>query len=341
MALGAQPRQVSWLILRSGLRAAGDRPDARPARRLGRHVRAAIAAGADPRATDPVTFGAITLLLSAVTLVACLIPARRATRLDPLEALNGWIGAGEPGVRARAREARPHRDLQCDACYPTIRSAACAGPCLLVVSLRSRPPARPRRRATRGRGARAAARREGDAAPAVPARPAREAPALRRAQDLARPHRAAQRLLRALRLSRKPVGVGNRARRRLPSRPLRPPGADRRRRRAARCGTISCSARDFSLPYLAGDRFELGVEATRRHNPQEDFYGLGPASLETDRVSFLLDTRRSPARAVVKPRQVALGGVHAGRLSPSSRQRHRHALSRRSRNASTMPTRRA
>jgi ABC-type antimicrobial peptide transport system permease subunit len=36
---------------------------------------------------DPVTFAAITLLLTTATLAACLIPARRATRLDPLAAL--------------------------------------------------------------------------------------------------------------------------------------------------------------------------------------------------------------------------------------------------------------
>ena len=49
---------------------------------------------------------------------------------------------------------------------------------------------------------------------------------------------------------------------------------------------------DFSLPYIARDRFEVGFEATYRHDPQEDFYGLGPDSLEADRVSFLYDRTR-------------------------------------------------
>jgi ABC-type lipoprotein release transport system permease subunit len=37
--------------------------------------------------TDPMTFSVITLLVTLVAVAACLIPAKRATRVDPLVAL--------------------------------------------------------------------------------------------------------------------------------------------------------------------------------------------------------------------------------------------------------------
>ena len=86
MALGAQSKQVLALVLRQGmLLAIGGAVlgvcIAVPVTRLA----ATLLYGVSP--TDPLTYISITLLLMAVAMLACYIPARRATRVDPLIAL--------------------------------------------------------------------------------------------------------------------------------------------------------------------------------------------------------------------------------------------------------------
>jgi len=46
---------------------------------------AGMLAGIGP--ADPVAFGGAALFLALVALIACLLPARRATRIDPVDAL--------------------------------------------------------------------------------------------------------------------------------------------------------------------------------------------------------------------------------------------------------------
>ena len=83
MAVGAQRWQVSWLILERGLvqLAAGLAIGLAGALALGRLLRGGI------MPADPATFAAIALLLTLVSVAACLLPARRATRVDPVVAL--------------------------------------------------------------------------------------------------------------------------------------------------------------------------------------------------------------------------------------------------------------
>ena len=86
MALGAARREVLMLILRQGLLLTGIGIAIGLAGALAlTRVLSGLLFGVG--STDPATFAAIVALLTLVSLIACYLPARRATRLDPLSAL--------------------------------------------------------------------------------------------------------------------------------------------------------------------------------------------------------------------------------------------------------------
>jgi len=86
MALGAQSVDVFRLVLSSGLRliVVGLTIGLVLSLMLTRFLRT-ILFGVG--ATDAITFIGVAILLTAVALLACYIPARRATRVDPMVAL--------------------------------------------------------------------------------------------------------------------------------------------------------------------------------------------------------------------------------------------------------------
>jgi putative ABC transport system permease protein len=86
VALGAQTRDVLRLVLGHGVRLiiTGLGIGLIASFALTR-VLAGMLFGVTP--TDPITFATVSLLLAAVALLACYIPARRAMKVDPLRAL--------------------------------------------------------------------------------------------------------------------------------------------------------------------------------------------------------------------------------------------------------------
>jgi putative ABC transport system permease protein len=86
MAMGAQSGDVFRLVIGQGLRLAlaGVGAGAIGALALTRMIRGLLFGVSS---FDPATFLAMAILLTAVTIAACVIPARRAVRVDPLTAL--------------------------------------------------------------------------------------------------------------------------------------------------------------------------------------------------------------------------------------------------------------
>ena len=86
LALGARGRDVLWLVVVGGMRLAlaGVVVGLAGAFALTRLMRSLLF---EVNALDPATFCLIALLLALVALAACLVPARRAAKVDPMVAL--------------------------------------------------------------------------------------------------------------------------------------------------------------------------------------------------------------------------------------------------------------
>jgi len=86
MAMGARQANVVRMILREGLLLAGAGVGTGLAGSLllARSIRSLLF---EVRPVDPITLSAVSLLLGGIALLACYIPARRATRIDPMLAL--------------------------------------------------------------------------------------------------------------------------------------------------------------------------------------------------------------------------------------------------------------
>ena len=86
MALGAQHGNILRMVLQQGMAPvlAGMGAGVLASYWLTRYMESFLF---EVEPTDPATFAVVSLVLSAVALLACYVPARRATQVDPMEAL--------------------------------------------------------------------------------------------------------------------------------------------------------------------------------------------------------------------------------------------------------------
>jgi ABC-type antimicrobial peptide transport system permease subunit len=86
IALGAQRKSILGMVLRKGLKlAVAGALMGLVAALIVSHLMAGLLYGVSPN--DPLTFLGLTIVLTAVALAACYIPARRAMRVDPIIAM--------------------------------------------------------------------------------------------------------------------------------------------------------------------------------------------------------------------------------------------------------------
>jgi len=86
VALGAEKSDVLWLVVGQAFKIALSGVAIGLATALGlSRFFSSLLYGV--QATDPLSLAAVSLLLGGVALLACYLPARRATKVDPIEAL--------------------------------------------------------------------------------------------------------------------------------------------------------------------------------------------------------------------------------------------------------------
>ena len=132
MALGARKGQVLAMVLGEG----------------GRMLVAALVLGAaaslllarfltgilfQVRSADPATYATVTLVLSGVALLAAYLPARRATRVQPMEALPALVAEQGLAIGVIATPAASAQDVCNQLVSAGVSSILNFAPCVLVV----------------------------------------------------------------------------------------------------------------------------------------------------------------------------------------------------------------